>query len=221
MGRPVRHSLTREEVQRLLATPNVDSTRGLRARAILETLLGAGLRAQELCDLKVRDVDFAAGELRVNAGKGDKARVVAPRNGTRQWLKLWNGRRQKRSDAFFHTSSGKALSRQAVHGIVRTAAAKAGIAQCWPHSLRHTCFTLDVRDGVPLPEVQEKAGHASLRTTGLYLHSTREERQATAKALRPLSGDGEAEITAPDTGVEARLERLETMVGRLVEALER
>jgi site-specific recombinase XerD len=166
--------LTRDEVGRLLAVPNRRAPTGVRNRAMLRVFYRAGLRCQETLDLRLRDVQLGRNEIRVNAGKGDKDRVVWIDDGTVEVLDRWRAIRPK-SDFFFCTLKGGLIDDGYVRAMVARYGRRAGIEiRCHPHLLRHTYATELLEDGYSVAEVQQLLGHADLETTSIYLHVANE-----------------------------------------------
>ncbi len=191
--------LTIEEVQRLLAVPDVASPQGMRDRAILETLYAAGLRVAELVGLNLRDVDLAAGEMRV-IGKGDKERVALVGRPAAAALRAYIdvGRPAQLADrpatnAVFLNRFGQRLSVRSVDEVVRQAGVAAGIDQTvTPHLLRHTFATHMLDGGADLRVLQELLGHESLATTQIYANVTQRRAREIYLRAHPRSHDPDA-----------------------------
>ncbi|MDR7440118.1 MAG: site-specific tyrosine recombinase XerD [Armatimonadota bacterium] len=178
--RPLPKVLSREEVARLLSALPAHTPEGLRDRAILELLYASGLRVAELVGLEVGDVDLEAELVRVT-GKGRRQRVVPVGSYAVRALEAYLslGRpallRGRQARAMFVGRSGKPLSRQWVWGMLRRYARLAGIrSPVSPHVLRHSFATHLLEGGADLRAVQELLGHASITTTQIYTHVTRE-----------------------------------------------
>ena len=144
---PVARRPDGEEVERLLAAPDVDTTLGIRDRAMLEVLYATGLRVSELVGLRSEQVNLLQGVLRV-VGKGDKERLVPLGEPAVDWVErfLERGRAiilgAKPSPALFPTGRGRAMTRQAFWHLVKRYAARAGISHhISPHTLRHAFAT--------------------------------------------------------------------------------
>ena len=168
-------SLTIEQCTRLCEDPD-SSPLGLRDRAVLELLYGAGLRVSELTALRPGDLDVEHGLVRVE-GKGGKQRVV-PTGSTAAQCTLrylargrpYLGRMQQR-DALIINVRGRRITRQGIFGVVAGHAESAGIdVPVTPHMLRHSFATHLVERGCDLRVVQELLGHASVATTEIYTH---------------------------------------------------
>jgi integrase/recombinase XerD len=162
------------EVESMLTTPPEGDVVGLRDRAILEALYGAGLRISELVGLDVDDVDLEEGSIRV-FGKGSKERLVPL---GRFAVGAFEGYLTRSRPALARTGSGAAmflnqrggrLTRQGAAKILSRAARKAGIKKrVTPHTLRHSFATHLLEGGADVRVVQELLGHATLTTTQIY-----------------------------------------------------
>lgn len=176
--------LTETEEQALIEQVNPKSTTGLRNRAMLEVMLGAGLRVSEVVALMPRDVDLAAGTVRVNLGKGSKDRIVPVDQETVAWLQAWSEKRAAlghnarspvfcavRSTAPGNNQVGQAITARTVQRLISRLAQRAGIdKQVTPHTLRHTYATRLLDRGFTIREVQELLGHSDVSTTMVYTH---------------------------------------------------
>jgi integrase/recombinase XerD len=174
-GRKLPKTLTSDEATALLSRPNVHCPTGLRNRAILAVLLRCGLRASEVCKLRLRDVDWKAGEIKITAetAKGGREAVVYLDDETREWLERWKAERRKYaagSPWLFTTLKGGPLNRHYVWEMVSRYARKAGIDRpVWTHMLRHTFGTDLLGEGFNIEEVRRLMRHADIRTTAVYL----------------------------------------------------
>jgi integrase/recombinase XerD len=171
--------LSVDDVARVLAHPD-RSTKGLRDRAVLETLYGAGLRISELVGLDVDDADLEEGSVRV-LGKGGKERDVPIGRYARDAISAYLTRvrpqiatPRSRSALFLNLRGGR-LTRQGCTGIVQQHVADAGIrTKVSPHTFRHSFATHLLEGGADVRVVQELLGHASVATTQVYTLVTRE-----------------------------------------------
>ena len=188
LGRRLPEPLTRAEAERIVTSPD-GSPRGLRDRAMLELLYGAGLRVSELVALRVSDLDLEEGLVRC-MGKGAKQRVVPTGSRAIEAIRVYMQRgrpylgRMQRGDILFLNHRGQGITRQAVFQLVRDHAREAGIDKMvTPHTLRHSFATHLIEGGCDLRSVQEMLGHATIETTQIYTHvSTQHVREAYAKA---------------------------------------
>jgi integrase/recombinase XerD len=172
--------MTIEEVAAILAATDVASPVGLRDRAILETLYGAGLRISELVGLDVDDVDLEAGSVRV-LGKGSKEREVPFGRYASEAVAAYLTRSRpsfaglRSRAALFLNQRGGRLTRQGASLILARAAKTAGIrSKVTPHVLRHSFATHLLQGGADVRVVQELLGHASVTTTQIYTLVTNE-----------------------------------------------
>jgi integrase/recombinase XerD len=164
------------EVVALIEAPDTTRADGLRDRALLELLYACGLRASEALALRVEDVNLQAGYVTAT-GKGDRQRLVPVGAQALRWVRhyLRSGRPRfvKRADpgTLFLNRSGRALSRQALWGLLKKSARRAGVrATVSPHTLRH-CFASHLLErGADLRSVQAMLGHADISTTQIYTH---------------------------------------------------
>jgi integrase/recombinase XerD len=180
LGRPLPKSLTERQVEKLLAAPDVGTARGLRDRAMLETLYATGLRVSELTNLTMVQLNCDAGFVRV-MGKGSKERLVPMGEEATNWLSryLVDSRpalvRRRQTDALFPTARGSAMTRQAFWHNIKRYARVAGIddKELSPHTLRHAFATHLLNHGADLRVVQMLLGHADLSTTQIYTQVAR------------------------------------------------
>lgn len=192
--RPLPMVLSRAEMAQLVETPIGKTPREQRDRAMLELLYGSGLRASELCNLRLEDVHLQLGVVRPQ-GKGAKERVVPLGRPAAAALQnyLKDGRVQllkgRPSAAVFIGNRGRAISRMALFKIVRRTAAAAGISRkISPHKLRHAFATHLLQGGADLRVVQEMLGHADISTTEIYTHVERDELKRVVDRHHPLGG---------------------------------
>ncbi|MCL6631252.1 MAG: site-specific tyrosine recombinase XerD [Alicyclobacillus herbarius] len=171
--------LSEDEVERLLATPNLQTAAGLRDRAMLELLYATGIRVSELVSLNVEDLNLAAGFVRCT-GKGDKERVIPVGEIAVQVLSLYLQQsrptllRENVDSALFLNHLGERMSRQGFWKLLKKYAKIAGIVKdITPHTLRHSFATHLLERGADLRAVQEMLGHADISTTQIYTHVTR------------------------------------------------
>lgn len=180
LPRSLPKSLSEDEVEALLAAPNLNDSVGLRDRAMLEILYASGLRVSELVGLKVTEVSLTEGVVRVT-GKGSKTRLVPMGEVAVDWITryLKEGRPQilekRLSDSMFVTQRGSAMTRQAFWYLIKRYALLAGINKVMsPHVLRHAFATHLLNHGADLRVVQMLLGHSDISTTQIYTHVARE-----------------------------------------------
>lgn len=185
------------EIERLLEAPDRSTPLGLRDAALLETLYSTGMRVSELVSLTEADV-VRGGSLRV-IGKGNKERAVflgrAAREAIADYLagsrpRLLAARRRVGATpaALFLNKNGTPLSDRSVRALVERYVAEAALdSGLTPHSLRHSFATHLLENGADLRAVQELLGHASLATTQIYTHLSRERIRAVYDSAHPGS----------------------------------
>ena len=180
LGRPLPGSLTKGEVESLLAAPDVSTALGFRDRTMLEVLYAAGLRVSELVELRTSSVSMRQGLVRV-VGKGDRERLVPLGEVALDWLdRFVRGPRSEILDgrvteAVFPSRRGMAMTRQSFWTIIKRHAASAGIARpVTPHTLRHAFATHLLNHGADLRVIQLLLGHRDISTTQIYTHVARE-----------------------------------------------
>lgn len=167
------------DLDRLLKAPDTGTLRGLRDKAILETLFSTGLRLSELCSLG-RYLDLNRGEITVR-GKGEKLRVVFISDTAKRAIKNYLDRRGDAEECLFVSLSkkGKVIGRvtpRSVQRLISFYARKAGIVKrLTPHTLRHMFATDLLINGADLRSVQEMLGHSNVSTTQIYTHLTNKE----------------------------------------------
>lgn len=184
--------LSEAQVEALLSAPPVDSTLGQRDRAMLETLYASGLRVSELVGLKLHEVNYDMGVIRV-FGKGSKERLVPLGEEAIDRLRAYleEGRPAllsgRLSDDLFVTTRGSAMSRQAFWQLIKRYALVAGIdpARLSPHVLRHAFATHLLNHGADLRVVQMLLGHSDISTTQIYTHIARERLKSLHAAHHP------------------------------------
>ncbi len=185
IGRRLPKILTEEQVERLLAAPDVTTPRGLRDRTMLEVLYATGLRVSELVGLGLAQLSLTQDVIRV-VGKGNKERLVPLGDEAAHWLGRYLAvsrpqlARARATEALFVTARGAPMTRQAFWHNLKRYAHAAGLGQApSPHMLRHAFATHLLNHGADLRVVQLLLGHASLTTTQIYTHVAR----ARLKAL--------------------------------------
>lgn len=180
--------LNQTEIENLLAAPDVSQETGLRDRAILELMYACGLRVSEAVDLRVSDVELDAGILTCK-GKGAKTRKVPVGKSAVEWLKSYLALRRKKENAeiqnLFVSSSGKPLTRQIIFLFVKEYAAKIGLEDVSPHTLRHSFATHLIQNSADVRSVQQMLGHADISTTQIYTHITDAHLRRTYEKFHP------------------------------------
>lgn len=172
-GRHLPDVLTTAEIDRIIATVDTCTTKGIRDSAMLEVLYSCGLRVSELTSLRLSDLFFGEGYIRV-IGKGDKQRLVPISTVARDKIQRYlEKRRSARSgeEVVFLNNRGGQLTRVMVFTILKQAAQRAGIDKhISPHTFRHSFATHLLEGGASIRQVQEMLGHESILTTEIYTH---------------------------------------------------
>lgn len=184
-----------EEAQRLMEAPSLSTPLGIRDRALLETLYASGVRVGECISLNVQDLDLTLGTALV-FGKGRKERYVLLGSKACEALRLYlerarpwllaQGKESVATSALFLNYRGGRLSARSVRRILdKYIQQVAGHLSISPHVLRHTFATHLLDEGADLRVVQELLGHASLSSTQIYTHTTRERLAKVYAAAHP------------------------------------
>lgn len=176
LERRLPRTLDERSVSRLMEAPDRSSADGVRDAALLEVLYGCGIRLSELIGLRVGDIDFGNGTIKVT-GKGSKQRIVPFGAKARSALKAYlavrgeiASRGQGAGNAFL-SARGKAMSPKGVNRLMnRYIGMVSEIEKRSPHVLRHSFATHLLNRGADLRAVKELLGHESLSTTQLYTH---------------------------------------------------
>lgn len=180
LGRPLPTVLSEQEVEALLAAPDLEQPIGLRDRAMLEVLYAAGLRVSELVGLQLDQLNPGQGVVRT-VGKGSKERLVPVGEEALLWLQRYLEQarpvllRKQLSVHLFVTQRGGGMTRQAFWYRVKHYAQQVGINKpLSPHTLRHSFATHLLNHGADLRVVQLLLGHSDLSTTQIYTHVARQ-----------------------------------------------
>lgn len=192
LGRKIPDVLSLEEIDKMLATIDHSLPEGVRNRAIIEVLYGCGIRVSELTNLKLSELFLEVEYIRV-IGKGNKQRIVPINNSAIRQLKLYiheiraKGKMHPDAEDFvFLNRRGKPLSRVMIFTIVKRLAKAAGITKnVSPHTFRHSFATHLYENGADLRAIQDMLGHASIITTEIYAHVSREYLRATLEKHHP------------------------------------
>jgi integrase/recombinase XerD len=183
--------LSVEEVDRLLAQPDTNTTSGLRDKAMIELLYSTGLRVSELCGLKTADLQMETGCLRC-IGKGNKERLVPVGRRALQSVQEYLKKSrpeilgEKTSPYLFASRTGRAMNRIMFWKLLGAYGRKAGLRRTLsPHMLRHSFATHLLDRGADLRSVQIMLGHADIATTQIYTHVVEERLKQVYKAHHP------------------------------------
>ena len=164
---------------------------GERNRAIIETLYSCGLRVSELIDLKISDLFFEEGFIKVT-GKGDKQRFVPIGQTTQNYIKIWIDIRNhidvqpNSKDILFLNYKGKKLTRAMIFTIIKKLVEKSGLNKnISPHTFRHSFATHLLENGADLRAIQMMLGHESITTTEIYMHVDRSHLSEVLNKFHP------------------------------------
>jgi integrase/recombinase XerD len=180
IGRKLPDTLAIEDIEKLVEAIDLSKAEGHRNKAIIETLYGCGLRVSELVNLKLSDLFFEEGFIRVT-GKGDKQRFVPISGFTHKYINFYvNGQRNhvkhipEFGDTVFLNRRGKQLTRVMIFTIIKQLTEKSGLKKkISPHTFRHSFATHLLENGADLRAIQLMLGHESITTTEIYMHVDR------------------------------------------------
>lgn len=177
IGRKLPDTLSEVEIDRIINAIDLSKPEGERNRAMLETLYGCGLRVSELITLKISDLFFDEGFIKVT-GKGDKQRFVPIVNVTQKFINLYRTEIRNHisikpgfEDTLFLNRRGKQLTRAMIFTIIKQLAEKIGLKKSIsPHTFRHSFATHLLQNNADLRSIQLMLGHESITTTEIYVH---------------------------------------------------
>tara|TARA_B100000029_G_scaffold137664_1_gene132582 strand:+ start:436 stop:1341 length:906 start_codon:yes stop_codon:yes gene_type:complete len=177
ISRKLPNTLTIKEIDLLISNINISTNEGERNTALIETLYGCGLRVSELISLKISDLFFSEGFIKVT-GKGNKQRLVPISDLNKRVIKSYmdNSRKklkieEKSKDILFLNRRGKKLSRAMIFTIIKRLAKLSDIKKnISPHTFRHSFATHLLKNGADLKTIQQLLGHQSITTTEIYMH---------------------------------------------------
>jgi integrase/recombinase XerD len=193
-GRKLPDTLTTKEIDLLINSIDRSTPEGERNRAMLETLYACGLRVSELITLKISDLFFKEGFLKVT-GKGDKQRLVPIGDYTIKIIELYKNEvrihvpaKPDHTDTLFLNRRGAGLTRAMIFHIIKQQAIKAGIHKTIsPHTFRHSFATHLLENGADLRSIQMMLGHESITTTEIYMHVDRAHLSKVINTHHPRS----------------------------------
>ena len=179
-GRKLPDTLSLEEIDALINAVDLSSNEGERNRAMLETLYGCGLRVSELVSLKISDLFFEEGFVKIT-GKGNKQRFVPIGHLTQKYIQLYKENVRSHvpvkkgfEDTLFLNRRGSQLTRAMIFTIIKDLATKINLNKTIsPHTLRHSFATHLLENGADLRSIQLMLGHESITTTEIYVHLDR------------------------------------------------
>lgn len=177
IGRKLPDTLSEDEINALIKSIDLSHPQGERNRTILETMYSCGLRVSELITLKISDLFFDEGFIKVT-GKGNKERFVPIHYNAMKFITTYinqirNQLKPTKSfeDTLFLNRRGKGLSRQMIFTILKDLAVKIDLnKKISPHTLRHSFATHLLKNGADLRAIQQMLGHESITTTEVYVH---------------------------------------------------
>lgn len=179
-GRKLPDTLSVDEIDNLIAAIDLATNEGERNRAMLETLYGCGLRVSELVALKISDLFFEEGFIKIT-GKGNKQRFVPIGDLTQKYIQIYQNSIRTHStiqkgfeDTLFLNRRGRQLTRAMIFTIIKNLAVKIELNKTIsPHTLRHSFATHLLENGADLRSIQLMLGHESITTTEIYVHLDR------------------------------------------------
>lgn len=185
-------TLAYEEIEKIISVIDLSKPEGQRNKAILETLYSCGLRVSELTNLKISQLYFDVGYIRV-IGKGNKERLIPIGPDAVKYIEIYKNNirnhvaiKSGEEDILFLNRRGAGLSRVMIFLMLKELATKAGITKnISPHTFRHSFATHLVEGGADLRAVQEMLGHESITTTEIYTHLDREYLRTTLQQFHP------------------------------------
>ncbi len=194
LGRKLPDTLDIHEIDKILAAIDHSKAEGMRNRAMLETLYSSGLRVTELISLKISNIHFEIGFLRI-LGKGNKERLVPIGREALKYINMYREEVRVHLDIkpghesfLFLNRNGKQLTRQMVFIVIKDLVAKTGLQKVVsPHTFRHSFATHLIEGGADLRAVQEMLGHESITTTEIYTHLDRDYLKQIIKDYHPRS----------------------------------
>ncbi len=189
IGRQLPDILSTDEIDRIIASVDPSTVKGLRDQAMLEVLYSCGLRVSELTALKIQDLFFGEGYIRV-IGKGDKQRIVPISSTARERIHRYLEKRPEvhsGEETLFLNNRGGQLTRVMVFTLLKQAAKRAGIdKRISPHTFRHSFATHLLEGGASIRQVQELLGHESILTTEIYTHLDDSHLRRTVEEHLPI-----------------------------------
>ena len=177
IGRKLPDTLSEEEIDTLIAAIDLSHPFGERNRTILETMYSCGLRVSEVITIKISDLFFDEGFVRV-LGKGNKERFIPIHNQAQKYIlsyinniRIHQVPQKNHEDTLFLNRRGKGLSRQMVFMMLNETAIKINLKKkISPHTFRHSFATHLLKNGADLRAIQQMLGHESITTTEIYVH---------------------------------------------------
>lgn len=192
IGRKLPDTLAIQDIDNLIAAIDLSSNEGERNRAMLETLYGCGLRVSELVNLKISDLFFEEGFIKIT-GKGNKQRFVPVGNLTQKYIELYKNSvrvhlpiQKGHEDTLFLNRRGRQLTRAMIFTIIKDLAQKINLQKSIsPHTFRHSFATHLLENGADLRSIQLMLGHESITTTEIYVHLDRKHLTQIMNTFHP------------------------------------
>lgn len=192
LGRKLPDTLSVDDIDNLIAAIDLSKPEGERNRAMLETLYGCGLRVSELINLKISDLFFEEGFIKIT-GKGNKQRFVPISGITQKYILLYRNAIRNHltivkghEDTLFLNRRGKQLTRAMIFTIIKDLAVKISLNKAIsPHTFRHSFATHLLENGADLRAIQLMLGHESITTTEIYVHLDRKHLTQIMNSFHP------------------------------------
>ena len=192
IGRKLPDTLSIQEIDLIIEAIDLSSNEGERNRAIIETLYGCGLRVSELVTLKISDLFFDEGFVKIT-GKGNKQRFVPIGELTQKYIEIYKSSirlhlniQKGFEDTLFLNRRGKQLTRAMIFTIIKDLAVKINLNKIIsPHTLRHSFATHLLENGADLRSIQLMLGHESITTTEIYVHLDRKHLSQIINKFHP------------------------------------
>jgi integrase/recombinase XerD len=192
LGRKLPDTLSIQDIDRLIAAIDLSKEEGERNKAMLETLYGCGLRVSELVSLKISDLFFDEGFIKIT-GKGNKQRFVPIGKTTQKYMETYKNLirthipiQKGHEDTLFLNRRGKQLTRAMVFTIIKDLAVKINLNKSIsPHTFRHSFATHLLENGADLRSIQLMLGHESITTTEIYVHLDRKHLTQIVNKFHP------------------------------------
>lgn len=192
IGRKLPDTLSLSEIDKIIEAIDLSAPEGERNRAIIETLYGCGLRVSELINLKLSDLFFKEGFIKVT-GKGEKDRFVPISAYTQKFINIYKDQirnhleiKPEATDTLFLNRRGNQLTRAMIFTLVRKFTELAGIhKKVSPHTFRHSFATHLLENGADLRAIQQMLGHESITTTEVYVHVDRSHLRKVMEDFHP------------------------------------
>ncbi|WP_264522267.1 site-specific tyrosine recombinase XerD [Flavobacterium sp. N1994] len=192
IGRKLPDTLSVNDIDNLIAAIDLSTPEGERNRAMLETLYGCGLRVSEIISLRISDLFFEEGFIKIT-GKGNKQRFVPIAKSTQKFIEFYKNNVRNHleigkgfEDTLFLNRRGKQLTRAMVFTIIKTLAVNINLQKnISPHTLRHSFATHLLENGADLRSIQLMLGHESITTTEIYVHLDRKHLTQIINTFHP------------------------------------